>query len=393
MRGCVMRHTAWCISLNKSSCSRTASPTATNATARDRSRCGALASGVVNAVEPLLIACSGVWVAHGSRGGRSRTPSIDRDGCQGASRGARATGSAASGCPKKRSATTTRLCQQRAVAAVPPHLRAAGVSRRRFPRVSGGERAIRARGVRGSAGRRRVVLVQDYHFALAPLMIRQRAAVGRDRDVLAHPVAALADVCRRVPGSASCSRACWAARVIGFQTSADCFNFVETVDRLLGARDRLRRRRHHLPRPARSSVRDYPTSIEWPGQWARAAPVSACRAAVRRDLRLDQRVLLGVGLDRTGFHQGHRGEVPGDRADARDARAICAADSCSCSWPSPAGGGWPPIARRGSACCETADRINRRFAVGRVPADPGPRSASLARRASPDTSAPPMSAW
>ncbi len=56
-----------------------------------------------------------------------------------------------------------------------------------------------------------IVLVQDYHFALAPKMIRERSAQGDDHHLLAHPVAQRRDV-RHLPveGTRS-SRGCWAA--------------------------------------------------------------------------------------------------------------------------------------------------------------------------------------
>ena len=258
-------------------------------------------SGVVNAVEPLLTACSGVWVAHGSAAG-DREAVDERDSVS---------------VPPEAPAYRLRrvwlsdeeerdyydgfansalwpLCHR---TYVQPVFRAADFQTYRTVNARFAH-AVCEEAQNGAA----IVMVQDYHFALAPLMIRQE-----------QPSAAVAtfwhipwphwQTFATCPWKRELLDGLLGSSVIGFQTSADCFNFVETVDRILGAEiDSTEGAITYRGR--RIVVRDYPTSIEWPGQWASAAPVSACRAAVRRDLRLDERVLLGVGLDRLDFTKG-----------------------------------------------------------------------------------------
>jgi trehalose 6-phosphate synthase len=147
-----------------------------------------------------------------------------------------------------------------------------------------------------------VILVQDYHFALAPLMIRKRA-----------PSAALAtfwhipwphwQTFATCPWRNEILQGLLGSNVLGFQTPADCFNFVETVDRLLGAQiDAGEGIIEYQGR--RVLVRDYPASIEWPGQWSDAGSIASCRESVRRDLRLSPDVMLGLGVDRLDYTKG-----------------------------------------------------------------------------------------
>jgi trehalose 6-phosphate synthase len=147
-----------------------------------------------------------------------------------------------------------------------------------------------------------VVLVQDYHFALAPAIIRRQV-----------PSAAIASFWHipwphwqtfaTCPWRVEILQGLLGSDVVGFQTPADCFNFVETVDRILGAQidcgeGVITYQGHQV------LVRDYPASIQWPGNWAAAGPVAACREAVRRDLRLKDDVVLGVGVDRLDYTKG-----------------------------------------------------------------------------------------
>ena len=147
-----------------------------------------------------------------------------------------------------------------------------------------------------------VVLVQDYHFALAPLMIHKRL-----------PSAALAtfwhipwphwQTFATCPWREEILQGLLGSSVLGFQTPADCFNFVETVDRLLGAQIDCGEGVITY-RGRRVVVRDYPASIDWPGEWSSGSSIDICREVVRNDLRLAPNVVLGVGVDRLDYTKG-----------------------------------------------------------------------------------------
>ena len=126
------------------------------------------ASGMVTALEPIMRACSGVWVAHGA-GTADRETSIDYDQVR---------------VPPDDPAYTLRrvwltheqeqgyyygFSQRGYLAAMSSGLRAAGVSRRRLARVRGGQRKVRGRAWRAeSSTDSPVILIQDFHFALLP---------------------------------------------------------------------------------------------------------------------------------------------------------------------------------------------------------------------------------
>ena len=89
------------------------------------------ASGLVTALEPVMRACSGTWIAHGSGSADRETVDAARPR-RGAARAARRTASAASGSRKEEEAgLLLRLRQRGPVAAVPHRARAADLPRRR----------------------------------------------------------------------------------------------------------------------------------------------------------------------------------------------------------------------------------------------------------------------
>jgi trehalose 6-phosphate synthase len=258
-------------------------------------------SGVVNAVEPLLKARSGVWVAHGGANG-DREHVIDRDGLM---------------VPPAAPAYRLRrvwLSEQEerqyydgfANSALWPLCHRSYVQPAFSAEDYNTYKNVNARFASAvceeSAGHSPVVLVQDYHFALAPLMIRRQ-----------RPSCAIAtfwhipwphwQTFAACPWRTEILRGLLGSDVIGFQTPADCFNFVETVDRLQGAE--IDRGEGTVAYGSRQVlVRDYPASIEWPGGWPDAGSVASCRAAVRRDLRVASDALVAVGVDRMDFTKG-----------------------------------------------------------------------------------------
>lgn len=258
-------------------------------------------SGVVNAVEPLLTECAGVWIAHGS-GNADRESAPLADGLnvppdQPAYRLRRIWLSEAEEREYYDGFANSALWPLCHRTYVQPTFRAEDfhtyhLVNQRF-----------ARAVRDEAlGSSPVVLVQDYHFALAPAMVREQM-----------PSASIAtfwhipwphwQTFATCPWRIEILQGLLGSDVLGFQTPADCFNFVETVDRILGAQidageGVITYQGHSV------LVRDYPASIQFPGNWAAAGSISACREAVKRDLRLKEDVVLGVGVDRLDYTKG-----------------------------------------------------------------------------------------
>jgi len=148
-----------------------------------------------------------------------------------------------------------------------------------------------------------VVLVQDYHFALAPQAIRERLPLSTIVAFWHIPWPHPRDyaIC---PWGRQLLEGLLGSTIIGFQTPDDCQNFIETVECSLDAH--IDRRRNVITcGDRRTAVRAYPVSIEWPSRWAcQSPPVETCRAAVRRQLHLPPDVRLAVGVDRLDYTKG-----------------------------------------------------------------------------------------
>jgi trehalose 6-phosphate synthase len=148
-----------------------------------------------------------------------------------------------------------------------------------------------------------IVLVQDYHFALAPRLIRDR--LPRATVIMfwhvPWPNAERLGIC---PWRNQLIEGMLGASILGFHTQLHCNNFIDSVDRFLETR--IDRERNAIVQHGRSTlVRPYPISLEWPSHWARSAPaVSECRAEIFTDLKLAPDALLGVGVDRLDYTKG-----------------------------------------------------------------------------------------
>ncbi len=106
-----------------------------------------------------------------------------------------------------------------------------------------------------------VIFVQDYHFALLPQIIKHARPDARVA-IFWHipwPTAEAFAIC---PWQAELVDGIVSADVIGFHLQSHCNNFLATVDRVLESRTdwehfSIRRKGHH------SSVRPYPISVAW----------------------------------------------------------------------------------------------------------------------------------
>jgi trehalose 6-phosphate synthase len=148
-----------------------------------------------------------------------------------------------------------------------------------------------------------IVLVQDYHFALAPAMIRRRlpAATILNFWHIPWPNGERMGIC---PWRDELLQGLMGSSILGFQTHQHCNNFLDTVDRYLEAR--IDRENNAVIMQGHSTlIRPYPIAIEWPNHWVEtAASVEECRAQVWRDWGLKPDALLGVGVDRLDYTKG-----------------------------------------------------------------------------------------
>lgn len=148
-----------------------------------------------------------------------------------------------------------------------------------------------------------IILVQDYHLALAPKLIRERLPKAT---ILTFwhcpwPSAERFAIC---PYAEELLEGMLGSSIVGFHTPAHCTNFLDSVDRTLEARvDRVQSA--IVQKPRSTLVRAYPISIPWPNRWVEEAPpVEECRASVIAELGLPRDTLIGVGVDRIDYIKG-----------------------------------------------------------------------------------------
>jgi trehalose 6-phosphate synthase len=260
------------------------------------------ASGLVTALEPVMRACSGVWVAHGS--GSADRETVDRHGRVRVPPGEESYAIRRVWLSKEEergyyygfaNEGLWPLCH---VAHTRPTFRAEDFAHYRAVNERFAEAACAE-----AEGPDPIILVQDYHFALAPQMIRRRLPRAT---ILAFwhipwPNAERVGIC---PYYAELLEGLLGSSIVGFHTRQHCNNFLEAADRHLEARiDREEQAVVVAGRP--TLVRDYPISIEWPSHWAAGLPpAEECARAVRAELGLRPDALLGVGIDRLDYTKG-----------------------------------------------------------------------------------------
>jgi len=150
---------------------------------------------------------------------------------------------------------------------------------------------------------RPVVLVQDYHFALLPRMIKRRRPDARVA-IFWHIPWPNPEAFRICPWQRELVDGLLGADLLGFHIQAHCTNFLQTVDRIVESRIDWERfsvqRLNH-----RTSVRPFPISVEFTDAPAEAPRESAYeeRAGLLKALGVEA-VLMGVGVDRLDYTKG-----------------------------------------------------------------------------------------
>jgi trehalose 6-phosphate synthase len=260
------------------------------------------ASGLVTALEPVMRACSGTWIAHGS--GSADRETVDRNDHVDVPPGAPAyrlrriwlspeeetgyySGFANEG--------LWPLCH---IAHVRPTFRSSDFEHYRTVNARFAD-AVKAEAKLADP----IVLVQDYHFALLPRMIRDRLPKAT---IIAFwhipwPNPEAFAIC---PWRDELLDGMLGSSILGFHTQYHCINFLDTVDRLLEAR--VDRETFTVTfRGQRTAVHRYPISIEWPPQAMQGQrPVPQARREVRKCLGLPEDHALGVGVERLDYTKG-----------------------------------------------------------------------------------------
>ncbi len=260
------------------------------------------ASGLVSALEPIMRACGGTWIAHGS-GSADRETVDEHDKIQ---------------VPVTSPAYTLRriwiteeeqdgyyygfaneglwpLCH---IAFVRPAFRlgdwqAYQQINQRFADAVVAEARTEDP----------IVLVQDYHFALVPKMIRERLPKATII-VFWHipwPNAETFSIC---PWKEDIIEGMLGSTIIGFHTQFHCNNFIECIDRFLESR--IDRETQAVTFGGRETmVRAYPISIEWPPKALEHIPTTqTCRTDVRAEFNLPADIQIVVGIERFDYTKG-----------------------------------------------------------------------------------------
>ena len=147
------------------------------------------------------------------------------------------------------------------------------------------------------------VLAQDYHFALLPRMIKERRPDARAA-IFWHipwPNPEAFGIC---PWQRDLLDGMLGADLIGFHVQAHCNNFLETVDTALESRidwEHFAVNRHdHV-----TAVRPFPISVAFNGNDHRHTPVPSSleRAELFRQLGVEA-TFMGIGVDRVDYTKG-----------------------------------------------------------------------------------------
>jgi trehalose 6-phosphate synthase len=260
------------------------------------------ASGLVTALEPIMRACSGVWIGHGS--GSADRETADKDGRVRVPPGEETYVIRRVWLTKEEEQGYYYGFSNEGLWPLCHNAHARPIFRsedwERYKEVN----AKFVDAVCAEVDREDpVVLVQDYHFALVPRLLRER--LPRATIIMfwhiPWPNSERLGIC---PWGTELLEGMLGASIVGFHTRFDCNNFVDCVDRFLEAR--IDREQNAVVQQGRSTlVRPYPISVEWPVQWMRTVPpVAECRAAVIEELGLPRDALIGVGVDRLDYTKG-----------------------------------------------------------------------------------------
>lgn len=148
-----------------------------------------------------------------------------------------------------------------------------------------------------------VILIQDYHFALLPQMLRKALPNATIVSFwhIPWPNPEAFGIC---PWTNELLEGLLGSSIVGFHTRYHCNNFVDTVERFLECKiDREHWTVSHGGEL--TGVQRYPISIEFPGPHLRHAhSVEDARIEVREQYGIAKNCKLGIGVDRFDYTKG-----------------------------------------------------------------------------------------
>jgi alpha,alpha-trehalose-phosphate synthase [UDP-forming] len=260
------------------------------------------ASGLVSALEPVTRACAGTWIAHG--GGTADRMTVDEnDHVQ---------------VPPGNSSYTLRrvwlseeeqqgyylgfaneglwpLCH---IVFTRPTFRATDWEMYKAVNQKFADIVVAE-----ARNERPIVLVQDYHFALLPRMVRQKLPEATIITFwhIPWPNSEVFSIC---PWRQEILDGLLGSSIVGFHIQFHCNNFTESVDRFLESR--IEREHSSISYGGQTTlVHSYPISIAWPPSGLEGQPtVADCRKKIFERFGLSPDTKLLVGVERLDYTKG-----------------------------------------------------------------------------------------
>jgi trehalose 6-phosphate synthase len=319
------------------------------------------ASGLVSALEPITRACAGTWIAYG--GGTADHVVVDEN-------------DSVQVPPGNPSYTLRRvwltdeqyqgyylgfaneglwpLCH---VAFTRPIFRASD-----WEAYEAVNRKFADTVVAEARNERPIVLVQDYHFALLPRMIRERLpeAIVITFWHIPWPNSEVFSIC---PWRERILDGLLGSSIIGFHTQFHANNFTESVDRFMESR--IERADAAVSYGGQTTlVHAYPISIEWPVELLASLPsVEDSRRRVRERFGIAADAKLCVGVERLDYTKGIL-----DRFHALEELFIRHPETIGrvvfLQIAAPSRGTLPAYRQLHEECQRFADELNQRYGSG-----------------------------
>lgn len=260
------------------------------------------ASGVVTALEPIVRACGGTWIAHGSGSADKQTvDAYDRIAVP----------------PENPEYTLRRiwlseeeengyyygfaneglwpLCH---ITFVRPNFRESDWQAYKAVNQKFADAVIKEAKTKNP-----VILVQDYHFALLPRYVREKLPNATIITFwhIPWPNPEVFSIC---PWREEILSGLLGSSVLGFHTQFHCQNFMDSVDRFLESH--INRDQSVISAGDHTAlIRPYPISIAWPPEGlTHVAPADECREFLLQRYNLSPNTLIGVGVERFDYTKG-----------------------------------------------------------------------------------------
>lgn len=148
-----------------------------------------------------------------------------------------------------------------------------------------------------------VILIQDYHFALAPKIIREKLPKATIITFwhIPWPNAESFGIC---PWREEILEGLLGSSILGFHTRFHCNNFLDATDRFIECR--IDRDNSVISFGKKlTAVKSYPISIEWPPRWMEnPLTIYESRNYIRTKNNMGMDIKFGIGVDRLDYTKG-----------------------------------------------------------------------------------------